>query len=203
MKVVIFGAGGMAKEIIGYMETDHRDFEIQYVVANEPFNNPRFDFEVRKRANPDDDYAYILAVMDPAVKRKIVAENEDRWATYIHDSACVSSYAEVGRGSVFAPWTLITGDGRCGRFVFLNSNAAIGHDCSVGDYSSLLPYAELLGHSELGADCIMGTNSYLYHGVRVPDGSRLSVGSVVRTTPEGPATHYGDPRGAWKVISHQ
>ena len=193
----------MAKELLGWMEADRREFEVLYVVSTKPFNSPKYNhIEVRARADVYDAADYLLAVMDPYLKRKIARENEDRWATYVHDTACVSSYAEIGQGSILAPWSMITGDGRCGKFVFLSGHATIGHDSDVGDYSSVLPYSELLGHSSLGCNCLMGANSFLYHGVHVPAGSRISVGAVVRKTPDCPATHYGDPRGAHRIISH-
>ena len=41
MRFVVFGSGGMAKEVIGYIETSGH--VVDYVVSTELFNNPAFD----------------------------------------------------------------------------------------------------------------------------------------------------------------
>ncbi len=193
-RVVIFGSGGMAKELIGYMEGGLLNYEIVCVVSTEPFNNPAFAFEVYEKVPQGlKDVGYLLAVSDPSLKRKIVSENEDKWISFVHDSAKVPSYATIGKGCILAPQTIITGDGILGDFVFMNTNATVGHDCVVGDYTTLCPYVEMLGGAKAGTDCFMGCASYLLPKVCIPSHTKVSAGAIVRKSIDAPETLYGDP----------
>ena len=189
MKIIIFGSGGLAKELIGYMEGS---CEIVCLVSTEPLNNPRYAYQVLEKA-PDIDAHYILAVADPQIKRKIVAENEDMLISYIHPTCTVSPYVKVGKGCILAPQSILTGDCELGDFVFLNTNATVGHDTKIGSYTTMFPNTEVCGDCDIGEDCVFGIGSYVLPKVRLPSGSKASAGSVVRKSIEHAATLYGDP----------
>ncbi len=198
MRFVVFGSGGMAKEVIGYLESDGH--YVDYVVSTEPFNNSDFDHDVRE------DYvggAAILAVADPSLKRKIVeAFQPVSWRTFVHSSAYLSQYARTGQGCVFAPHSLVCGDPIIGEFCFFNTNATIGHDSILGAYSTLFPNTEICGDCDIGEGVIMGIGSYVIPGITLPAGTKVSAGAVVRESVYQPSTIYGDLRGAFKVRAH-
>jgi sugar O-acyltransferase (sialic acid O-acetyltransferase NeuD family) len=205
MNVVIFGSGGMAKEVIAYIESEpvgFDDMDIAYVVSPQPFNNPAYKHEVRERADPNDNVHYILAVSEPHIKRKIVAENLDRWITYTHHTAWISRYATIGRGCIFGPGAIVCGDPVIERFCFFNTNAAIGHDSSLGAYSTLFPNTEICGDCTIGDDFIMGIGAYILPGVTLASGSKVSAGAIVRESHAAPSTIYGDPRGLYRIKEH-
>ena len=192
MKYIVFGSGGLAKELIGYLLDDGH--EVVKVVSTEPFNNPEFKYEVAKKAGVvKSGVRFLLAVADSGVKRKIVSENEDLWDSYFHRSCYVSRYAKIGRGVVLAPQALVVGDGEVGDFVFLNINVIVAHDSKVGHYSSLMPNAAVLGGCLVGEDVFIGTGAYVLPGKNVGDGAKLSAGSVVRHNVQEQVTVYGDP----------
>ena len=198
MRFVVFGSGGMAKEVIGYIETSGH--VVDYVVSTELFNNPAFDYDVRE------DYVggkSVLAVADPVLKRKIVADHPDAdWTTYVHSTAFRSPHASIGRGCVFAPHSIVAGDPVIGDFCFFNTNATIGHDSRLGAYSTLFPNTEVCGDCDIGEGVIMGIGAYVIPGITLPDGSKVSAGAVVRESVYQPSTIYGDLRGAFKVRAH-
>lgn len=194
MKYVIFGSGGLAKELIGYL---YGKDEIACVVSTEPFNNFSYSrlFQVVPKLNRGEfpDAKFLLAVAQPEIKRKIVAENEDRWASYIHPTATVSPFATIGRGCVLTPQTIVVGDAVLRDFVFMNTNATIGHDAIIGAYSTMFPNTEICGNCQIGEDVIMGIGSYVIPNVSLPSGTKVSAGAVVRKSIDAPTTLYGDP----------
>lgn len=203
MRFVVFGSGGMAKEVIGYLESDGH--EVAYVVSPEPFNSVAFanSYDVYKK-HPGGNLPCLLAVADPVIKRRIVAEYPDApWMTYAHSSAFVSRHATIGRGCIFAPQALVCGDPEVGEFCFFNTNATIGHDSVLGAYSTLFPNTEVCGDCDLGEDCLLGIGAYVVPGMTLPAGSKVSAGAVVRESLAAPATVYGDPRGAYRVRFHE
>lgn len=200
MKYVIFGSGGMAKEVIGYVESDGH--EVVRVISPEPFRDPDgiwadysvVDFILGPR------YPCLLAIADPMIKRKVVAENPRvEWDTFIHSSCYVSPHARIGRGCVFAPQALVCGDPVIGEFCFFNTNATIGHDSRLGAYSTLFPNTEICGDCQVGENCIFGIGAYVLPGITLPSGSKVSAGAVVRESHDSPVTLFGDPRGAYRV----
>lgn len=199
MRFVVFGSGGMAKEVIGYIETSGH--VVDYVVSTELFNNPAFDYDVRE------DYVggkAILAVADPVLKRKIVAAHPDAdWQNFVHWSAFMSPHATIGRGCVFAPHALICGDPVIGDFCFFNTNATIGHDSRLGAYSTLFPNTEVCGDCDIGEGVIMGIGAYVIPGIRIPAGSKVSAGAVVRESVNQRSTIYGDARCDYVVRPHK
>lgn len=192
MQAVIFGSGGMAKELIDYMEPQ---YTIVCVVSTEPFNNPAYNYPVVHKIWPGQypEARFFMGVADPAIKRKIASENEDRWASYIHPSAYVSRRAKIGKGCVLTPQSLVVGDAVLGDFVFLNTNATVGHDTVIGSYTTLFPNSEVCGNCNLGEDCLVGIGGYVLPNVTLPSGTKASAGAVVRKSIDKPTTLYGDP----------
>ena len=193
MKVAIFGSGGTALETIGYMHGDPR-YEIAAVVSTEQFNNLDYaaKFEVFLRVPPGID-AYIMAVADPALKRKFVAENLDKWISYAHPSVHISPYAKIGKGCWFAPGSSICGDAVIGNFVTYNVNAQSGHGCKIGAYSTFSPYATTNGDCEVGEGVFLGTRAAVVPRMKIANGARISAGAVVRHSILEAVTVYGDP----------
>lgn len=191
MKVAIFGSGGLGKEVIAYLYGDPR-YHIVGVVSTEPFNNPAYKFKVLAKA-PVDVEGYILAIADPAIKRKVVSENADKWITYIHPSCQISHYATIGKGCLFAPQAILAGDSVIEDFVFLNTNATVGHDSIVRHYATLFPNAEVCGNCDIGEDVIFGIGAYALPNVHIARGAKVSAGSVVRKSILEAVTVYGDP----------
>lgn len=199
MRFVVFGSGGMAKEVIGYLESDGHF--VDYVVSTELFNNMLFTNEVIPRYVGG---KAILAVSDPALKRKIVAAHPDAdWVTYAHSTAFVSRYADIGRGCVFAPHSLVCGDPIIGEFCFFNTNATIGHDSILGAYSTLFPNTEICGDCDIGEGVIMGIGAYVIPGITLPAGTKVSAGAIARESVDEPCTIYGDPRGEYRIRPHR
>ena len=188
MKFVIFGSGGMAKEVIGYVESDGH--EVVRVISPEPFRDPDGIWS-----------SYSVAdLIDPVIKRKVVSENPGvEWGTFIHSSCYVSPHAKIGRGCIFAPQALVCGDPTIGDFCFFNTNATIGHDSTLGAYSTLFPNTEICGDCQIGDGVIFGIGAYALPGVTLPSGSKVSAGAVVRESHDSPVTLFGDPRGAYRV----
>jgi sugar O-acyltransferase (sialic acid O-acetyltransferase NeuD family) len=193
MRVAVFGSGGMAKEVLAYLYGDDR-YVVTEVVSTEYFNNPVYAYKHLVVTSPSPDVqGYILAVADPVVKRTIVEKNIDKWITYVHPSAYISPYAVVGRGCVFAPQSMVCGDPILGDFVFLNTNATVGHDSIIGKFSTLFPNTEVCGDCEVGEGVIFGIGAYALPRVKIVSGAKVSAGAVVRKSVLEVVTVYGDP----------
>ena len=190
---VIFGSGGLAKELIGYIE-EEGTHEIVCVVSTQPFNNKRYAAKypvvesIREGAFPGAEF--LLAVADPDAKQAIVAKNEERWGTYIHSTATVSPYAKIGEGCVLAPQVIVTADAWINDFVFMNTNATVGHDSVIHAWTTMFPNTEVCGDCVIGVAVIMGIGSYVLPSKQIANRVKISAGSIVRHDFKGPV-HEG------------
>lgn len=197
MKYVIFGSGGLAKEVIGYLVEQHGDNHgIVAVVSTQPFNNQKYNkFPVQSSLQPGEypDAKFILAVADPKIKKIIVEKNEDRWTNYIHPTVTLSPFATVGKGCVLTPQVIVTADAKIGDFVFMNTNATVGHDSIIGSFTTIFPNAEICGDCIVGESCIFGIGSYVIPKVNLPSGTKVGAGSIVWKSVDEPCLLIGNP----------
>lgn len=193
MRYVIFGTGGFAKEVVGYIG-DQTD--IMAAVSTQGWKDSQFDhIPVLEKIGKDQfpDAAFLMCVADPALKRKFYGENPDQWETYVDPRACISPFAVIGRGTIICPNVIVTSNTKVGQFVTLNIYSSVAHDCIVGDFSTFSPYASLMGHCTVGRDAFFGCHATCTPKVSLPDGTKVSAGAVVRKSIEQAATLYGDP----------
>lgn len=205
-KINIVGTGGLAKELIAYIvdETEAR-YEINGAWSDLKFNSPAYEHFYRGTIDDliaeQSDYPCLLAIAEPKGKKIVVSRFPDttKWLTYIHPSANVSSFSSVGKGCVIAPLGIVTGDASLGDFVFFNTSAVIGHDSTIGTFSTLYPNTEVCGNCHIGESCTFGIGSYTVPDVTLPDGCSIGAGSIVWKSPEQSGLLIGNPAEMVKV----
>lgn len=199
--LILFGSGGLAKEVIGYLDGDRR-YNILGCVSSEDFNNRAYAVrfpvwrEWPRQFLQLPHIRALLAVGDPDLRRALVEAPGSawlEWETYVHPSAHVSPYARVSAGAVLLPQAIVCGDAVLGRHVFMNTNATIAHDSVVGDFVSLMPNCEVCGNCSIGDGVLIGIGAQVLPGSVIGAGARVSAGAIVRGTVRAGATVYGDP----------
>lgn len=184
---ILYGSGGLAKEMISYLED--RGVRTLYCVSTEPFNNPAYAklYEVKSAVSPRDlvrNTSIYMAVASGKLRRQFLKATHESmlpsFDTFIHPTATVSRFAKIGRGSVLGPQAIVTGDAQIGEFVFMNSNATVGHDTSIGDFCTLHPNSEVCGDCLIEEDCELGIASMILPGRHLERSTRVSAGSIVR-----------------------
>lgn len=201
MDIVLIGARGLARELLGYLEDDPRYRVICALDEDTSATLPGCEV-----MSPSDWRGHgesaIFTVGYPEFKREVLeryARFDFQWQTYIHPQAIISKHANVGIGCIFAPFAVVAGNASLGNFVFMNVYSAVGHDSSVGSFSSLMPYACAEGYASVGEECLIATGAKVLPHFRIGDRSRVSAGAVVmRDMPQdtlihgNPATHQAD-----------
>jgi sugar O-acyltransferase (sialic acid O-acetyltransferase NeuD family) len=195
MKYIIFGSGGLSKEVIDLVESDGN--KVIGVVSTLNFDNKTYSdiYKVYSSYENilDTESKFLLAVADPELKRKLVSINPDRWETFIHSSAHVSKFAQIGKGTIVCPHAIINGDAIVGDFVTLNNYTHIAHDSIVGNYSTFSPYSGIMGHCSVGEDTFFGTAAYSIPNVKLGNKIKVSAGSMVRHSYSFECVLQGNP----------
>jgi len=94
-------------------------------------------------------------------KREILERSgipEERFATLIHPTASVSRTARIGPGCVLHQYVVLQNNVQLGRHVLICPFTLIGHDASLGDYTTVSIQVGVIGGVRIGASCYLGAN---------------------------------------------
>lgn len=195
MNYVLYGAGGFARELIGWIG---RTDTVVYCVTDADtvpwsvLGVPVYPALV------DGQEPVLVAIADPASRRAVVERMPPAHASRLCGPAVglravVSAFAAVGRGCIIGPHAVVTGDAVLGEFVLLHASTFVGHGSKISDFCTLSPGARVCGDCDIGEGVFMGTNAVVLPGVRVAAGTKISAGAIVRRDIDAACTVYGDP----------
>jgi sugar O-acyltransferase (sialic acid O-acetyltransferase NeuD family) len=214
--LVIFGAGGLGREVLLLLRQlnatlptwDVRGFYDDQVpatphVAGLPYLGTSADLN----ASPEP-LAVAVAVGSPAGRAAVVSRLTSprlSFPTLVHPLVALSAHQRItlGEGSIVQQGCILTCDIVLGRFVLLNLGCTVGHDAVLGDFASLMPHANVSGAVQLGAGTYLGTNATVIQGVRIGDNTILGAGAVaVRDLPAN-VTAVGVPARELRMRSEE
>lgn len=196
-KLIIYGAGGQAREVAQLVADVNRDRPgrwnlVGFVadagqVARNPGRLPAPllgdpDSAAALAAHPD--AWLVIAVGAPRDRRRVaqrLAQSHParRFATLVHPRAWLADQVSLGQGSVVFAGALVNTDVRVGEHASVNLGCTISHDGLLGDFVSLGPGVHLSGAVRLGDAVEAGTGSKFLPGVRVGSGAVVAAGAVV------------------------
>ena len=193
--VVLVGARGLAKDIIGYLEEDG-GYRI-VCLLDETGATQLLGYDVvRPEAFDGGCRDAMLAVGLPAGKVKVLAQYARfafRWSTFIDRRAFVSPRATVGEGCILAPYAILAGDVRLGSHVYVASFTNASHDSVIGSVSSLLPHSGVLSGGKLRSRSLLGAAAHVLPGICVGDDVEIAAGAVVRKDLPNNTKAVGNP----------
>ena len=131
--------------------------------------------------------AVFVAIGNNEIRSRVVGRFPDRaYPALIDPTAQVAPTATIRKGDYIAAQAVVSVGTDLGSFVIVNARAGVGHDCLVGDYSSICPGVSLSGHTTLGPFVLMGTNSCTVPGVTIGARAIVSAGvPALRNVAEG------------------
>jgi sugar O-acyltransferase (sialic acid O-acetyltransferase NeuD family) len=205
MKVVVFGNRDLA-ELAHYYLTHDSEHEVVAFCVNESYLNgeseycglPLCAFEQVESIYPPAEYAFFA----PMTASNI---NHDRERTYLAIKAkgyrmisYVSSKATVCHNQIgdncfiledntLQPFTNI------GNNVVMWSGNHIGHHGSVGDHCFFTSHVVMSGHCHIESHCFFGVNASLRDGLRIAQGTVVSMGANVLADTEAWGVYVGNP----------
>jgi UDP-3-O-[3-hydroxymyristoyl] glucosamine N-acyltransferase len=85
--------------------------------------------------------------------------------------------------------------------VWIDKNVLIGHDTSIGDYSSIMPSTIISGMCNLGRSCTIGAGAIIYQNVNIGKNSLVGIGTNIIKDIKKNSSAINYPRNIIKDIS--
>jgi sugar O-acyltransferase (sialic acid O-acetyltransferase NeuD family) len=187
-KIVLYGAGGAGRELAYAMSLGYLWDVIGFVDDTKTPGSLIDELPVLGGLDWLRGYegnVAICAVANPQIKRDLVARVKAacpmvRFPLIIDENSFVSPLMKFGEGCIVAqPMNHITVGVKIGNFVWINSYTGIGHESSIGDFTTIYTGIQIGGYVQIGKDCIIGTGAIIKPGVKIGDGVTAGAGAVV------------------------
>jgi len=206
-KVVIYGAGGHAGEILWLISEINRKskkFDVVGLLSDdvtshgkEAWGFPILGGEDYLKMNPGTQV--IVGIGNPATRFTLVTRIR-RWVssfpTLIHPDAEVSDSAEFAEGCVICSGTTVSVGVKVGAFTHFNINSYAAHGTQIGEYVTLGPRSNICGDVILGDLVDVGCNATVIQGISVGNAGIIGAGAVVLADTHPNQTYVGVPARA-------
>ena len=200
--IVIYGAGGLGREIlcliikkldewnpIGFVDDGVPEGKI---IKGIPVLPKSFLYQ-----NHQNKLAVAIGIADPTMKMNIFTELKKITDIYfpalIAPTAIVDESAELEEGCIISNFCLISIDVKLGQCVFLNTGSFIGHDASLGSFVTLMPTTSISGGVVINEKVLVGAQSFVLQGKSIGKNSVISAGSKVFSNVPDNVTVFGNP----------
>jgi sugar O-acyltransferase (sialic acid O-acetyltransferase NeuD family) len=199
----IIGAGDFGREMESLLELiprNQRDWEIAGYLDDNllALNGLSSDYEI---LNKIDDHPFsendlaVLTIIEPKVKEKIYnrLKNKVKFYTYVFPNVIFFKYSHIDEGSIVVSNCVISNNVSLGKCVIINQGSQIGHDTSIGDFSSLMSSVDIGGRCQISRNVYCGTGVVVIPGRKIEENARIGAGSVVIHNIKENSSVFGNP----------
>jgi len=208
-ELIIVGAGGLGRELLLWIEIinrEHQQWQVKGFIDDnlKVLEGYACDYGVIGRIDnwqPGKNEVFACAVADPKAKEKVVTVLKSKGAFFeriIHPTAFTGKHNKIGEGVVMYPKAQLTVNVTIGDFVTLFSSS-LGHDVTIGDYSTISPFCLLNGNVQVGKRVFMGSHVTVVPGRKIGDDAFLAPGSVIVSNIRPNKKVMGNPAKTMRV----
>lgn len=214
-KVIIFGINDFAGLANYYISSDS-DYEVcgfsvskDFMPVDNIFNGLQvvnFDF-VESYFNPKD--YYFFAPMSASKMNKTreaiyhaIKAKGYQFISYVSTKATVLSN-EIGENCFILENNTIQPFVTIGNNTVIWSGNHIGHHTSIRDHVMITSHVVISGHCEIENNCFLGVNSTVSNGVKLADGTLVSLASVIERNTSAWSVYKGNPAEKLSIPSYR
>ncbi len=202
-QLIIVGASGLGREIADWIEDINEVSPTWKVLGFLDDNLDAIcgypsDYKVIGKISewePSADQWFVCGLAFPDVKRhcvELLKSKGAKFATIIHPTALVSKFSDIGEGSIITQRSGLNTNTKVGKFVTI-LESRMGHDSSIGDYSTLSGDCNVNGHVSIGQDVYVSCGVSIAPSKKIGDGAKVGIGSVVISNVKPGVTVFGNP----------
>ncbi len=209
-KIVLIGAGGLGREVASIIEVLNTTKNgPHYELLGFLDDSPRF-----KEGDMINGYPYLgrhewildhkeeavctCTILDPEIKKNIQEKLTEQGVVFetiiaYQGFGFIGPHTEIGPGCVLYGGVTISVNCKIGAGVVMNQMVNIGHDVTVGDYSSIMPGTGISGGCTIGSGVRIGGHVFVVPQRKIGDGATVAAGSIVFTHVKPHTTVLGNP----------
>ncbi len=208
--LLIYGAGGFAREVAWLAETCQRHGNgmepVAFIDDLADTNQPRIVnglpvYTLEAAINRFPHAAFTAAIGNPKARQSVTEKAlaaSLRLASLVHPRVEMSRFVDLGSGSVICAGNILTTNIALGTGVQVNLDCTIGHDAILGDYVTLAPGAHISGNVHLGKRVYVGTGAVIINGslsdpLLIGDDAVIGAGACVTKSVAAGLTAVGVP----------
>lgn len=138
----------------------------------------------------------IVAIGNNSVRNTkidILLDKNVTLATLIHPTSTVSPLATLEPGCVVVAGAVVNAFAHISLGGIVNTNATVGHDCSIGRCVHVAPGANIAGEVLIGHHSWIGVGSAIRQCIKIGDSVMVGAGSVVVSDVQSNTTVVGSP----------
>jgi len=202
-EIVIFGAGGLGKEVLELINQINGVRPVWYVVGF--FDDSVIPGTVINGISVLGGFESLLksnftnvavAVGNPETRANLIGilRGKKTIPNLIHPTASVpKDNISIGYGTIIAANVFLSVNVKMGDGILLNVGCSIGHDVVIGDFCTINPGCRISGSVRLG-DCVFaGVGSILNNNISIVNNVKIGAGAVVIKSVEKKSTVFGNP----------
>ncbi len=197
--MILFGASGHCKSVIDIAESIGEEIKIIYddnpkveAVCHIPVQ--RFLSEISGLKE-----TWIISIGNNRNRKEVKNKLAQSFGLLIHRTASISSWSNIGDGTVIMAKVVINACTTIGEHCILNSGAVIEHDCSLGDFVHISPNASLAGGVTVGEGTQIGIGASVIPEIKIGKWASIGAGTVIiEDVPDG-AVVVGNPGRIIKI----
>lgn len=133
---------------------------------------------------------YIIGFVDVKLKKKIgdlLSRLNCNPINVIHPTAYISKSSCLGIGNYIGPNVVLSTEVKIGNYNLLNFNVTIGHNAIIGDCCTLNPGCRVSGHDIIEDNCLIGSNSFIFQGLKIAHDTQIDAMTYVKKNIEVPS----------------
>lgn len=205
-KIVLYGAGGLAREVAYLIERINRGtpaYELMGFIVDEAYYHDGMRINgypvlgTRQWLLAHKEEVVCTCAIGEPVPRESIQEELERsgvcFETLISPEVEIHATVEIGAGTVIAHGVLMTVNVKIGKGVIVNGGTTLGHDSEVGDYTCIMGGCGVTGHVKIGRRVRIGGHAFLVPHITVGDDAVVAAGSVVFTKVKSKRYVLGNP----------
>ena len=201
--LVIYGAGGMAKEIA--VMTKESDYWTKIIMAVDsqylPEKQEYAGCQILSLAKVEqiykkDEVEFLIGVGEPSNRKELYEKIQSKgfqFAKFIHPNVKIHSCTKIGDGCIIYPGVSIASDVTIGQNTAVFFNSVLGHDTLIGNHCNLSVGVLLAGFTRWGECAMGGMGCMVREHIKIGDYAIVGQGAVVTKDVPDYTTVVGNP----------